>query len=142
MGFMKSQRGFTFVGLLFLLAGVAGIYAIVAFAPAYWDNVEVGKTLHEAANMCMRSGDDGVRDFIDGKLRQQFDTGAFDDRGNKLLSIDFDSHEDVRIERTEQPRNVDIWVTYQRHVPLPLVGGERVITFNDHVAQDLSPVKW
>jgi len=37
---------------------------------------------------------------------------------------------------------VDIWLTYQRHVPLPLIGGERVVTFNQHVEQDLTPVKW
>jgi hypothetical protein len=139
---MRAHRGFTFVGLLFLLAGAAGIYSIVAFGPAYWDNVEVGKTLHEAANMCMRSSDDKVRDFISTKLDQKFDTGAYDDRGNRVLWIDYDPYKDLRIERTDEPKNVDIWVTYQRHVPLPLIGGERVLTFNDHVQQDLSPVKW
>jgi hypothetical protein len=139
---MRAHRGFTFVGLLFLLAGAAGIYSIVAFGPAYWDNVEVGKTLHEAANMCMRSEDDKVRDFVSTKLAEEFDTGTLDERGSKVLSIDFDPYENFRIERTDQPRYVNIWVTYKRHVPLPLIGGERVLTFNDHVEQDLSPVKW
>jgi hypothetical protein len=139
---MRAHRGFTFVGLLFLLAGAAGIYSIVAFGPAYWDNVEVGKTLHEAANMCMRSPDDRVREFISTKVTEQFDTGIFDERGNKVLWVDFDANQDVRIERTDQPRYVNIWFTYQRHVPLPIIGGERVLTFNDHVEEDLSPVKW
>jgi hypothetical protein len=139
---MKAHRGFTFVGLLFLLAGASVVYSIVAFGPAYWDNVEVGRTLHEAANMCMRAPDDRVRDFISGKMTQQFDTGTFDDRGNKVLWVDFDPNQDLRIERTEKPEFVNIWFTYQRHVPLPIIGGERVLTFNDHVEQDLSPVKW
>jgi Flp pilus assembly protein TadG len=139
---MKAHRGFTFVGFLFLLAGAGAIYGIVAFGPAYWDNVQLKSTLHEAANLCMRQPVDDVHRFIDTKLAQQFDTGAMDERGNTILSIDYDTNQDVRIERTEQPRFVNIWVTYQRHVPLPLIGGERILTFNQHVEQDLSPVKW
>jgi len=139
---MRAHRGFTLVGLLFLLAGAAMIYGIVVFGPAYWDNTQFKSTLHEAANMCMRKDDDAVHQFIDQKLVERFDTGAMDDRGNKILSIDYDPNQDVRIERTEQPRYVNIWVTYQRHVPLPLIGGERVLTFNQHVEEDLSPVKW
>ena len=139
---MKAHRGFTFVGLLFLLAGAAVVYGVVAFGPAYWENAQFKSTLHEAANMCMRKDEATVRAFLDQKLTEKFDTGAMDDRGNKILSIDYDPNQDVRIERTEQPRYVNIWVTYQRHVPLPLIGGERIVTFNQHVEQDLSPVKW
>ena len=139
---MRAHRGFTFVGLLFLLAGAAVVYGIVAFGPAYWENAQFKTTLHEAANMCMAKSDDTVHRFIESKLEQEFDTGTMDERGNKVLSIDYDPNQDVRIERTEQPSYVNIWVTYQRHVPLPLIGGERIVTFNQHVEQDLSPVKW
>jgi hypothetical protein len=139
---MRAHRGFTFVGLLFLLAGAAMIYGIVVFGPAYWDNTQFKSTMHEAANMCMRKDDAAVRAFLDQKLTEKFDTGTMDDRGNKILSIDYDPNHDVRIERTEQPSYVNIWITYQRHVPLPVIGGERVITFNQHVEEDLSPVKW
>ena len=139
---MRAHRGFTFVGLLFLLAGAAVVYGIVAFGPAYWENAQFKSTLHEAANMCMAKSDDTVHRFIENKLEQEFDTGTMDERGNKILSIDYDPNQDVRIERTEQPRYVNIWVTYQRHVPLPLIGGERIVTFNQHVEQDLTPVKW
>jgi len=118
------------------------IYGIVAFGPAYWENAQFKTTLHEAANMCMLKNDDIVHQFIEKNLVQQFDTGVMDERGNKILSIDYDPNQDVRIERTEQPRYVNIWVTYQRHVPLPLIGGERILTFNQHVEEDLSPVKW
>jgi hypothetical protein len=127
---------------LFLLAGAAAIYGIVAFGPPWWDNVQFKSTLHEAANLCMGHNDDVVHQFIETKLAAQFDTGAMDERGNKILSIDYDPNQDVRIERTDKPRFVSIWVTYQRHVPLPLIGGERIVTFNQHVEQDLSPVKW
>jgi hypothetical protein len=139
---MRAHRGFTFVGLMFLLAGAAAIYGIVAFGPAYWENTQFKSTLHEAANLCMGQPDDVVHKFIETKLAQQFDTGMMDERGNRILSIDYDPNQDVRIERTEQPKFVSIWLTYQRHVPLPLIGGERVVTFNQHVEQDLSPVKW
>ena len=98
--------------------------------------------MHEAANMCMGKNDAIVQQFIQTKLAEQFYTGAMDERGNKILSIDYDPNQDVRIERTEQPRYVNIWLTYQRHVSLPLIGGERIVTFNQHVEQDLSPVKW
>jgi hypothetical protein len=139
---MRAHRGFTLVGLMFLLAGAAAIYGIVAFGPAYWENTQIKSTLHEAANLCMAQPDDVVHKFIETKLAQHFDTGMMDERGNKILSIDYDPNQDVRIERTDQPRFVNIWLTYQRHVPLPLIGGERVVTFNQHVEQDLSPVKW
>jgi len=139
---MRAHRGFTFVSLLFLLAGAAMVYGIVVFGPAYWDNTQFKSTMHEAANMCMRKDDAAVRAFLDQKLTEKFDTGTMDDRGNKILSIDYDPNQDVRIERTEQPSYVNIWITYQRHVPLPVIGGERVITFNQHVEEDLSPVKW
>ena len=100
---MRAHRGFTFVGLLFLLAGAAMFYGIVVFGPAYWDNTQFKSTLHEAANMCMRKDDAAVRAFLDQKLTEKFDTGTMDDRGNKILSIDYDPNHDVRIERTEQP---------------------------------------
>ena len=139
---MRAHRGFTFVGLLFLLAGAAMVYGIVAFGPAYWDNAQFKSTMHEAANMCMRKDDAAVHEFIEQKIVERFDTGAMDDRGNKILSIDYDPNQDLRIERTNQAKFVDIWLTYQRHVPLPLIGGERIVTFNQHVEEDLSPVKW
>ncbi len=139
---MKAARGMTSVTLLFLLVGAAVVYATVAFGPAYWDNVQLRSVLSEAANLSMRASDEKVRDFIDRKMRDLFDAGKWDERGNKLLKIEYDPHEDVRIERTEQPRYVNIWVTYQRHVPLPLIGGERMLNFSQHAEQDLSPVKW
>jgi hypothetical protein len=48
----------------------------------------------------------------------------------------------VRIEFTDAPPQVDLWFTYNRHVPLPLIGGEKVVAFDLHVDEDLSPVKW
>jgi hypothetical protein len=139
---MRAQRGFTVVSLLFLLVAAGIVYSIFTFGPAYFDNLQVGTMLHEAANMCMHQTDDKVREFIDRKMNDRFDTGTFDERGNKVLTADYDPNQDVRIERTETPRSVDIWVNYQRHVPLPLIGGERVLTFNQHIEEDLSPVKW
>ena len=62
-------------------------------------------------------------------------------RREKRLPFTFDES-DVQIQRTEVPRYVNIWLTYQRKVKLPLVDQERVLTFNDHAEQDLSPVRW
>ena len=58
-----------------------------------------------------------------------------------VMSIDV-QRDDLRIERTESPKFVNIWLTYYRTVTVPLVGQQRQVTFVDHAEQDLSPVKW
>src|SRR5512140_323112 len=139
---IRPQRGFTFVTLLILLGAAFGIGWIVTYGPAYWDNTEVNRMLHEAGNLCYREPDDEkVRLFILDRLRQQFKTGERDVNGDPILTIDV-QRDDIRIERSDTPKLVNIWVTYSRTVKLPFVGQERQVTFLDHVDQDLTPVKW
>jgi hypothetical protein len=140
---MRSPRGFTVVSLLFLLGAIAAIYLVYAFGPAYWDNFQVKQIIKEGANYSFHHRhDDDIRTFVDRKLHQKFDTGEYDARGNQVTSIDYDIRRDLRIEFTDAPPSVDMWFAYNRHVPLPLVGGERVVVFELHVDQDLSPVNW
>ena len=40
------------------------------------------------------------------------------------------------------PLKADVWLTYNRTVNIPLVGGTRTLQFNEHAEQELSPVKW
>jgi hypothetical protein len=137
---VKEQRGLTFVTLLLLLAIAGGVYWLVTFGPAYWENQEVKSTLKEAANLCYHErNDQKVRDFILRKLDQQF--GVPGRAGKQQLSIDFDPA-DLRIERAESPKHVDIWLTYSRTVKTPFVDQERSVTFSDHADQDLTDVKW
>src|SRR6266481_5439853 len=121
---MPKARGITLMTILIFLGLAAGVYCLFAFGQAYWDNLEVQGILRQAANECYRQPDDAaVRLFIVSKLHSTFDEG------------------DLQIQRTEVPRFVNIWLTYQRKVTLPLVGQERILTFNDHAEQDLSPVR-
>src|SRR5229473_2175097 len=113
---MPKPRGITLTTILIFLGLAAGVYCLFAFGQAYWDNLEVQGILRQAANECYRRRD--VR-----------------------MPIVFDEG-DLQIQRTEVPRFVNIWLTYQRKVTLPLVGQERILTFNDHAEQDLSPVRW
>ena len=136
---MKS-RGFTFVTFLSLVAGIGAVYWLVTYGPAYWDNFEVHRIVRQAANLCYREHEDPpVRAFVMRELQRAFP--ANDPQAPNGLSIDFDP-QDLRIERTEQPPLVNVWLTYHRSVNLPIVGGQRELTFVDHVEQDLSPVKW
>ena len=93
--------------------------------------------------MCYRDSDDEhVRQFVFRELHRQFDTDERDDRGDPVMRIDV-QRDDLRIERTDgPPRYVNIWLTYQRMVTVPLLGQQREVTFYDHAEQDLSPVKW
>ena len=136
-------RGLTFVTVLVVLGGVALIGWIVTYGPAYWDNTDVNRTLKEAANMCYRDGDDeSVKNYVFRQLHRQFDTEEKDSSGQAVMSIDV-NREDLRIERLEgPPKYVHIWLTYERAVTIPLLGQQRMVTFVDHVEQDLSPVKW
>jgi hypothetical protein len=138
-----KQRGLTVVTVLILLAGIGGIYWIVAYGPAYWDNVDVNHILKQAANMCYRDPrDDVVTNWVFVELHRRFDEEVLQNGHiERVMSIDADP-QDLRIERTEQPKYVHIWLTYHRSINLPLIGGQRELTFVDHVEQDLSPVKW
>ncbi|HEY2031721.1 MAG TPA: hypothetical protein VGH20_21155 [Myxococcales bacterium] len=135
----RRERGLTFISVLLLLGVAAGVVWLVTFGPAYWDNQEVKSTLNAAANLCYQEHNDAkVRAFIMRKLQQQFGDPGFE---GKQLAIDLDP-QDLRIERTQSPKHVDIWLTYSRTVKTPFVDQERTVTFSDHADQDLSDVKW
>ena len=137
---MKA-RGLTFITVLVLLAGAGAIFWIVTYGPAYWDNMEVNRIIRQAANMCYREQrDETVKNFIMIELSRVFPPAA-DQPRDQPLSIDLDP-QDVRIERSDTPKVVNVWITYHRTINLPLVGGQRELTFVDHAEQDLSPVKW
>lgn len=140
---MKPPRGLTLVTVLIVLAVAGGIYWLIGFGPAYWDNTEVKAILNQAANLCYHEqSDDVVRDFVFKKLHDKFDRRVLD-HGRYVTELGIDlKRDDMQIERSQVPPRVDIWLTYSRTVKLPLVAMERVVTFNDHVDQDLSPVKW
>jgi len=138
---MKA-RGITFVTVLVLLAAVGAVFWGLAYGPAYWDNFEVNRIVRQAANMCYReSTDEPVRRFILVEMSKLFPPGP-DQPKEQQLSVDLDPTQDVRIERTDAPKVVNIWVTYRRTITLPVVGGQREVAFTDHAEQDLSPVKW
>lgn len=137
-------RGITLVTVLTFLALATGVYCLFAFGQAYWDNFQVNGILRQAANECYRQpNDDAVRQFVVQKLHATFDIFGEDQVGRPetRMPLIFDEG-DVQIQRTQVPKYVNIWFTYQRKVRLPLVGKERVITFSDHAEQDLSPVRW
>lgn len=138
----RSHRGFTFITFLMLLGGLAAVGWIVVYGPAYWDNVGVSRMLKEAANMCyLQPDDERVRGWIFSQLQQDFSTGERGSDGLPALSIDV-QRDDIRIERTDKPKWVHIWLTYRRTVRVPVSGTAREVTFVDHAEQDLSPVKW
>ena len=136
------MRGFTFVSFLVLVGGLALVGWVVTYGPAYWDNIDVNRTLKEAANMCYREhNDETVRRFVFRELHKKFDTDERDTNGDQIMVIDVQP-EDLRIERVDSPPMVNIWLTYQRTVTIPLLNQQRAVTFYDHADQDLSPVKW
>jgi len=141
---MRKPRGVSYMTVLIWLGLLAGAYFLFAFGRVYWDNFEVQGILRQAANECYRQTDDSaVRMSIISKLHSNFDVAGEDrvGRSETRMPLLFDDG-DIQIQRTEIPRYVNIWFTYQRRVTLPLIGQERMLTFNDHAGQDLSPVKW
>jgi hypothetical protein len=133
----RGERGITFVTVLLLLAVLGGAYWVMTFGSAYWENQEVKTLLKEAANLSYHEkSDQRVREFILRRLQSQF-PGS----GKQAMALDFDPG-DLRIERTESPKHINIWLTYSRTVKTPFVDQERSVTFNDFAEQDLSDVKW
>jgi len=138
-----KHRGVTFVTVLVLAAVVGAIFWGFTYGEAYVENYEVNRVLREAANLCYRQSDDEyVKGFIVGEMHRLFDQKV-DTYGKTetAMRVDF-SPDDVRIERTQIPAFVNIWLTYTRTVRVPLVGKERQVTFTDHADADLTPVKW
>jgi hypothetical protein len=138
------ERGFTIVTLLFLLGVFAAIFWAITFGPAYVELFEVGSIVHEAGNLCYQQADDEkVKDFIIDRLQSNFSDEVMDHgRRVRTLRFDINRDDDIRIERTQLPPAVNIWVTYRRTVSFPFVGGERQVVFTKHTEQDLSQVKW
>jgi hypothetical protein len=139
----KADRGVTFVTVLIVVGLAAGVLWAMGFGPAYVENFEVKQVLAEAANLSVHDGDDEhVRQFVFQRLHRLFDQQV-EDHGRTVteMRIDVDNG-DLRIERTEVPRFVHIWLTYSRDVTVPVVNLERRITFDDYAEQDLSPVVW
>jgi hypothetical protein len=106
------------------------------------ENFEVRHVLREAANMSYKSDDHAVREFVFKELHHLFDQKV-EDHGRVLTEMRIDVDDgDLRIERTQIPAYVHIWLTYSRDVEVPLVHKQRRVTFNVYASQDLSPVKW
>ncbi|HTO96506.1 MAG TPA: hypothetical protein VMK66_05625 [Myxococcales bacterium] len=138
----RSERGITFVTVLMFVGIAAAVVWLATYGPAYLENFEVRRVLKEAANMSYKSDDRAVREFIFKELHHLFDQKVEDHgRVTTEMRIDVDDG-DLRIERTQIPAFVHIWLTYSRDVEVPLLHKQKRVTFNDYASQDLSPVKW
>ena len=129
--------------MLLFVGAVAGVLWVVTYGEAYWENLEVKRVLKEAANMSYREADDTrIRAFVFNELRHVFEHKV-EDHGRVISEMRIDVDEsDLRIERTQIPAFVHIWLTYSRDVQVPLIHEQRRVTFNEYAEQDLSPVKW
>ena len=139
----RSDRGLTFVTVLLFAGALSAVVLAITYGHAYWENLEVKRVLKEAANLSYREYDDGrIREFIFKELHHLFDQKV-EDHGRVIteMRIDVDDS-DLRIERTQIPQMMHIWLTYSRDVEVPVIHKQRRVTFNEYAEQDLSPVKW
>ncbi len=139
----RSDRGLTFVTVLLFLGIAAGVIWVITYGGAYWEDLEVKRVLHEAANLSYREqNDERIRQYVVRELHHVFDQKV-EDHGRVIteMRIDFDEG-DLRIERTQIPAAMNIWLTYSRDVEVPLLHQQRRVTFNDFASEDLSPIKW
>lgn len=138
------ERGFTIVTFLLIVGIAAGVIWCATYGPAYIERYEVHSIVREAANLCYREpNDEQVKIFIISRINSSFSEEVVDrGRTETVLKFDFTPRDDLRIERTEIPKEVNIWLTYRRNVSVPFVGHERQVEFTVHASQDLSPVKW
>jgi hypothetical protein len=138
----RSDRGITFVTVLLLVGIAAAVVWCITYGQAYWENFEVKRVLREAANLSYRAPDDQVRQFVFRELHHLFDQKV-EDHGRILTEMRIDVDDgDLRIERTQVPAAVHIWLSYSRDVEVPVIKQQRRVTFTEYAEQDLSPVKW
>ena len=139
----RSDRGITFVTVLIFVGIAAAVVWFATYGEAYWENFEVRRVLKEAANMSYREADDRrIHDYVFRELHHLFDQKV-EDHGRVVTEMRIDVDDgDLRIERTQIPPAINIWLTYSRDVEVPLLHQQRRVTFNEFTSQDLSPVKW
>src|SRR4051812_46761753 len=139
----RSERGITFVTVLIFVGIAAAAFWFATYGPAYWENFEVRRVLKEAANMSYREKDDRrIHDYIFKELHHLFDEKV-EDHGRVLTEMRIDVDDgDLRIERTQIPAAINIWLTYSRDVVVPVLHQQRRVIFNEYASQDLSPIKW
>lgn len=139
----RSDLGITFITVLLFAAALAAVLVGVTYGEAYWENLEVKRVLKEAANLSYRESDDRrIREYVFKELHHLFDQKV-EDHGRVITEMKIDVDDgDLRIERTQVPSFVHIWLTYSRDVQVPLLHQQRRVTFNEYAEQDLSPVKW
>jgi len=139
----RKHRGLTFITVLLFAAVIAGVVWGITYGEAYWENLEVKRVLKEAANLSYREADDRrIREYVFNQLHHLFDQRV-EDHGRVIteMRIDVDDS-DLRIERTQIPNMMHIWLSYSRDVEVPVVHQQRRVTFDVYAEQDLSPVKW
>jgi len=139
----RKHRGLTFITVLLFAGVIAAVVWGITYGQAYWENLEVKRVLKEAANLSYREADDRrIREYVFNQLHHLFDQKV-EDHGRVIteMRIDVDDS-DLRIERTQIPNMVHIWLTYSRDVEVPVIHHQRRVTFDLYAEQDLSPVKW
>jgi hypothetical protein len=139
----RGDRGLTFITVLLFAGVAAAVLWFATYGQAYWENFEVKRVLKEAANLSYREADDRrIREYVFKELHHLFDQ-KIEDHGRVLTEMRIEVDDgDLRIERTQIPAFVHIWLTYSRDVQVPLLKQQRRVTFNEYAEQDLSPVKW
>jgi len=139
----RRDRGITLITVLVFVGAVAAVLWLATYGEAYWENFEVKRVLKEAANLAYRQPEDKyVREYVFRELHHLFDQ-KLEDHGRVITEMRIDVEEDdLRIERTQVPALVHIWLSYSRDVRVPLLHQQRRVTFDEYVEQDLSPVKW
>lgn len=138
-----GPRGITIVTVLILLVLAGGVYWLVVFGGAYWDNQEVKAVVRQAGNIAYsQPNDDQIRSFIIKKTQDMFEY-EYEEFGQRKKGYKVDLRpEDVLIERNQVPPWIRIDVTYSRIIRPPFHQPEKQLDFAIHVDQDLSPVKW
>lgn len=136
-------RGISFITVLLLLALGGGVYWIVVFGGAHWDNQEVKTVVRQAGNIAYTQHDDGqIRNFIINKIQEIF-VYDYEELGQHKKGYRVDLRpEDILIERSQVPALIRIDVSYSRIIRPPFNQPEKQLDFAIHVEQDLSPVKW
>lgn len=131
------------MAVLLLVGLAAAVLWVATYGTAYWENFEVKRVLKEAANLSYREADDRrIREYVFKELHHLFDQKV-EDHGRVLTEMRIEVDDgDLRIERTQIPAFMHIWLTYSRDVQVPVLKQQRRVTFNEYAEQDLSPVKW
>lgn len=130
--------------LLALLALAGGCYWAWVFGPPLWDHLQLKQSVRHAGNVAyVDRRDEAVIEVILKRAKALRMKDTFIDRDGSVATRPSAFNErNIKVDIRRSPPEVTVEIHYDRHVVLPFLNRERLVSYTYEKTTDLSDVKW